>query len=209
MNILAAQRALVSAGFPLTPDGLAGPMTYAALLGYASQRSLGQLGQALGVGMAAAFPGAGIGSDLSVIHWCAQASHETEGFRYLTELGGPDYFKRYEGNKDLGNTQPGDGYNYRGRGIFQITGRWNYAHFGAEVGEPLEANPGLAAQPGIAVKVACQFWLERHIGPLAEANDIQGVTRKINGGLNGLADRLAVTNRLLGLFGVHLLSDNA
>lgn len=197
---MSVQSALVAAGFPLTLDGIIGPNTYGALLSYAAQRPLGALGAALAAGMAVAFPTSAITSDLQVCHWIAQATHETEGFRYLTELGGASYFARYEGNKALGNTKPGDGYLYRGRGIFQITGRWNYAHYGVALGEPLEGNPGIAAQPDIAVKIACAFWTEHHIGALADDDDVEGVTRKINGGLTGLTAREAILDRMKGLY---------
>lgn len=196
MNVAGLQTALTAKGYPCKPDGALGPATYAALLSYASQRPLGPVGVALGNGCAAAFPPAGITTSLRVAHWIAQATHETEGFRYLTEIGGSSYFAKYDGRADLGNTHPGDGFTYRGRGIFQITGRWNYAHFGVEIGQPLEAQPNLAAQPAIAVAIACKYWTERDIGPIADADDIEGVTRKINGGLNGLDERETILNRV-------------
>ena len=197
---MSVQSALVAAGFPLKVDGILGPATFSALLSFASHRPLGPLGVALGAAMAVAFPMSAITSDLQVCHWVAQATHETEEFRYLTELGGSSYFARYEGDSSLGNTKPGDGFLFRGRGIFQITGRWNYAHYAAKLGEPLLDNPNLAAQPTVAVKIACAFWTEHGIGRLADADDVEGVTRKINGGLNGLADREAILIRLKGLY---------
>lgn len=202
MDIQATQGRLIASGYSCTADGIIGPITYAALLGYAAQRQLGPMGQSLGAGMAASFPAKGISSDLNVAHWIAQMTHETEEFRYLTELGGSDYFKQYEFDKGLGNTHPGDGFAYRGRGLIQITGRWNYRHFGEEVGEPLETNPGLAAQPSVAVKIACQFWSERGIIPLADDDDIERVTRKVNGGLNGLSDREAILLRVKTAMGI-------
>ena len=202
MNVTALQKALTAAGYACTADGALGPNTYAALLSYASGRQLGAIGPQLGAGMVAAFAPSGIVSDLEVAHWIAQAAHETEGFRYLTELGGSSYFAKYDGRKDLGNTHPGDGFTYRGRGIFQITGRWNYAHYGAELGLDLEGNPNLAAQPDIAVKTACKFWVDNHIGPPADADDLEAVTRKVNGGLNGLADRQDMLTRVKRIMGI-------
>jgi putative chitinase len=67
---------------------------------------------------------------LRLCHFLAQAAHETDGFRTLEEYGGPAYFIRYEGRRDLGNTQAGDGVRYHGRGILQLTGRANYHRFG-------------------------------------------------------------------------------
>jgi len=200
MTLARLQAALTAAGRPCAGEPSLGPITLAALLGYAAGRPLGPLGQALGLAAADQFPRHAIDTDLRRIHWIAQAAHETEGFRYLTELGGPAWFEAYEGRADLGNTRPGDGFLFRGRGLFQITGRFNYRHFGAAIGEPLEDNPGLAAQPAIAVRLACQFWTERAIAPCADADDLEAVTRKINGGLNGLADRRAITQRLKDLF---------
>ncbi len=202
MDVRALQSRLATQGYAGHVDGQLGPMTYAALLAFAARRPLGPLGQALGLAMVASFPGAGVATDLQRLHWIAQACHETEGFRFLTEQGSAAYFQRYEADPALGDVRLGDGALYRGRGLFQITGRWNYAHFGALVGEPLEDNPGLAAQPGVAVRLACAFWAERGIGPHADQDDVPAVTRKINGGLAGLAERQALTDRLKILCGL-------
>lgn len=202
MNIAALQTALTAAGYPCASDGTFGPVTYGALLSYAAQRQLGQFGQDLGAGMVANLAAHGITSDLGLVHWTAQTCHETEGYRYLTELGGPGYFAQYDGRADLGNTQPGDGFRFRGRGAIQITGRWNYQHFGQEIGQDLIDNPDLAATPAVAVAIACQFWQERGVEVLADADNIEGVTHKINGGLNGLADRQAITARLKRVCGL-------
>ena len=206
VNVAVVQGRLAAAGYACSADGVMGAMTYAALLGYAARRALGPLGQALGVAIEAGFPAYGIAGDLEMVHWIAQAAHETEGFRFLTEQGGAAYFARYDVGtplgEALGNTRPGDGAAFIGRGLFQISGRWNYAHFGAAVGEPLLDNPALAAQPGIAVKLACAFWRERRIGASAEVDDCEAVTRLVNGGLGGLADRQAATDRLKALCGL-------
>lgn len=202
MDVRVLQQRLTAAGHACPADGALGAMTYAALLGYASERRLGPAGQALGLAMAQALPASAIGEGLETAHWIAQACHETGGFRFLTELGDAAHFARYEGQMALGDTEPGDGFRYRGRGLFQITGRWNYRHFGAAIGEPLEDNPNLAAQPGIAVRLACAFWAEREIGPHARADDCDAVTRLINGGLTGLAERRALTDRLKSIWGL-------
>lgn len=146
------------------------------------------------------FPAFGITGDGEQEMFLAQGSHETAGFQFFTELGGPSYFLKYEGNKSLGNTQAGDGVRFKGRGIFQITGRWNYQHFGGEINVDLVAHPELAAEPDTAVLLACTFWRDRHIGPLAIAGDLDGVTRKINGGLNGLQDRADALQRAKDAF---------
>lgn len=136
----------------------------------------------------------GINTPLRVAHFLAQAAHETAGFTTLVELGSEAYFNKRYGpgtgaGKRLGNTQVGDGARFRGRGIFQCTGRDNYRYFGQRIGIDLIENPGLADEPLYSLKIACEYWTVRGINPLADRDDVEGVTRKINGGQNGLADR--------------------
>ena len=126
---------------------------------------------------------------LRLCHFLAQAAHESDGFRTLTEYGGPTYFKRYDGRRDLGNTLPGDGARYHGRGIFQLTGRFNYRRFGALIGIDLEAEPERAMEPAISLSIAFAYWREREINAAADADDVARVTKLINGGRTGLADR--------------------
>lgn len=132
---------------------------------------------------------------LRICHFLAQAAHESDGFRTLTEYGGPAYFKRYDGRRDLGNTQAGDGARFHGRGIFQLTGRVNYRRYGALIGLDLEADPECAKEPAISLAVAFAYWRDRHCNAAADADDIAAVTKLINGGRNGLAER----TRLLAL----------
>lgn len=131
----------------------------------------------------------GITTRLRLCHFLAQAAHETDGFRTLEEYGGPAYFVRYEGRRDLGNTQAGDGIRYHGRGIFQLTGRANYRRFGQVLGIDLEAEPERAKEPAVALSVAFAYWRERGLTAAADADDIERVTKLINGGRNGLAAR--------------------
>lgn len=126
---------------------------------------------------------------LRICHFLAQAAHESDGFRTLTEYGGPAYFRRYDGRRDLGNTFPGDGARYHGRGLFQLTGRFNYRRFGALIGIDLEADPDRAMEPAISLAIAFAYWRERDINAAADADDVARVTRLINGGRTGLADR--------------------
>lgn len=134
-------------------------------------------------------PGYGVATRLRICHFLAQAAHETDAFRTLEEYGGPAYFIRHEGRRDLGNTQAGDGVRYHGRGIFQLTGRANYRRFGQLLGIDLEAEPEHAKDPAIALAVAFAYWHERGIGAAADADDVERVTKLINGGRNGLAER--------------------
>jgi len=97
----------------------------------------------------------------------------------------------YEGRKDLGNTEPGDGKRYKGRGPIQLTGRASYRKAGEALGLELEQNPEMAARPEIGCQVAGWFWQTRKLNALADTDDFQQITRRINGGLNGLPQREA------------------
>lgn len=128
----------------------------------------------------------------------AQAAHETGGFKWMHELGGRSYFNKYEPGtaigKRLGNTQIGDGYRFRGRGIFQLTGRYNYQRYGELLAVDLVHNPDSAADPIIACHIACEYWKQTKLNPLADDNNLREITRRINGGYNGWDDRLRYYN---------------
>jgi putative chitinase len=137
-------------------------------------------------------PQYGITTPLRLAHFWAQASHECHGFRTMFEYWGPTAAQtRYEGRKDLGNIQPGDGYRFRGRGIFQLTGRANYAEMGKKLNLDLVNDPDKASDPETALRIACEYWKSRGLNALADKNDIVAITKRINGGTNGLADRRA------------------
>lgn len=85
----------------------------------------------------------------------------------------------------------GDGWTYRGRGIIQLTGRENYTAAGLALRLPLADDPDLAADPTTAARIAAWYWRTRHVNGHADAADVMGATRAINGGLHGLADRTA------------------
>jgi putative chitinase len=91
----------------------------------------------------------------------------------------------------LGNTQPGDGFRYRGRGLIQITGRANYTECGAALGFDLEGEPEKLGEPELAARSAAWFWDSRSLNDLADNGDFMAITKRINGGLNGYADRVA------------------
>ena len=132
----------------------------------------------------------------------AQAAHETGGFNTLREYGNDDYFNRYEGRLDLGNNQKGDGLKFKGRGIFQTTGRLNYLSVSKKIfGDArLLDNPALLENPEYATLSALHYWNERNLNAYADNNDFIGLTKRINGGTNGLSDRnkywLALTSMI-------------
>ncbi|MEN5304839.1 MULTISPECIES: glycoside hydrolase family 19 protein [unclassified Pseudomonas] len=137
-----------------------------------------------------------------VAAFIAQVGHESGQFRYVKELGSDRYLARYDtGNLALrlGNTPQadGDGQLYCGRGLIQVTGRNNYqacsrALFGDE---RLLAQPQLLEQPRWACESAAWFWHSRGLNALADRGEFNRITRHINGGLNGLEDRLKLWAR--------------
>lgn len=170
----------------------------------------------------------GIEHPLDQAHFLAQIGHETNGFLWLAELWGPTaQQRRYERDftrpwtsKDarnslaftLGNSEKGDGSRYRGHGLIHTTGRTNHRIVTERLREKLmvgqcmmyvpdfEAEPKLLTDPTWAAYSAADYWERRNITPLALADDVDAVTRKVNGGINGLADRkerLLVARRVL------------
>lgn len=106
------------------------------------------------------------------------------------------------GRRHLGNTHQGDGWLYRGRGLIQVTGRTNYTACGAALGLDLLAVPDLLLSPDHAAASAAWFWRSKDCNSFADAGDITGCTRRINGGLNGIEDRRtlwALANKLMGV----------
>jgi putative chitinase len=129
-----------------------------------------------------------LNTKLRMAHFLAQAAHESAHFGTLTEYATG---QAYEGRKDLGNTQQGDGVRFKGRGIFQVTGRANYKKYGDKIGVDLVSNPALAADPENSVRTALEYWKDHGLNVLADQDMIKAITRKINGGYNGLDERLS------------------
>lgn len=154
----------------------------------------------------AAMTAYGIDTPLRAAAFLAQLAHESGEFRWMEELWGPTPAqKRYEPPSELaaklGNTQPGDGKRYKGRGPIQITGRYNYAKYGGLLGRDLVGQPALAAAPEIAFATAGLFWQSNGLNELADARQFVAITRRINGGTNGLADRQMYYERAKAVFG--------
>jgi putative chitinase len=128
-----------------------------------------------------------------VAAFVAQIGHESGQLVYVREIWGPTVAqKKYEGRVDLGNTVAGDGFKYRGRGLIQVTGRANYAACGGALGVDLIRRPELLEQPEYACLSAAWFWATHGLNTLADAGKFETITRRINGGLNGQDDRLAL-----------------
>lgn len=135
----------------------------------------------------------GIDTPLRIAAWLAQISHESAQLCRTVEIWGPtDAQRRYEGRADLGNVRAGDGERFKGRGLIQITGRANYAAYSRSAGIDFTALPEQLAQPTHAALSAGWYWRERGLNALADARDMVQITRRINGGENGLRARLDI-----------------
>lgn len=126
----------------------------------------------------------------------AQLAHESGELRWFEEL---DSGRQYEGRRDLGNVEPGDGPRYKGRGPIQITGRSNYRNAGRALGLDLEGNPSLAAEPEVGFRTAAWYWNSRGINAPADGGDFDRTTYLVNGGTNGAAERRAYYRRALAV----------
>lgn len=124
----------------------------------------------------------------------AQIGHESGQLRYVKELASGE---AYEGRKDLGNTSPGDGARYKGRGLIQITGRSNYALASLALGLPLLEKPELLEEDQNACRSAGWFWYKSNLNSLADMGLFREITKRINGGYNGYADRYKLYQRAL------------
>ncbi len=136
-----------------------------------------------------------------VAAWLAQLAHESGQLRYVRELASGE---AYEGRKDLGNTQPGDGARFRGRGLIQITGRANYEQLRVALGLDCVAHPEILEDPHNAARVSGWFWKGRGLNELADGGTVNftKITRRINGGTNGLADREMFYSRARAALGL-------
>lgn len=156
----------------------------------------------------------GIKTDLQQAHFLAQIGHESGGFTRLVEnlnYGSLGLLKTWPSRFDeesaarmarkpelianhvyggrLGNTEPGDGWRYRGRGLIQLTGKANYAEAAEAIGMPLVEQPELLEQPEAAALSAAWYWASRNLNTLADRDDVVTITKRINGGTHGIDDR--------------------
>lgn len=140
-----------------------------------------------------------INTKLRVAHFLAQVLHESGEFRYMQELASG---QAYEGRKDLGNTYPGDGMKYKGRGLIQLTGRKNYQTYSTATGVNFVVEPTLVKEPKWATDVAGWYWKINGLNAFADANDINIITKRINGGYNGLELRKAYLTKAKLVLGI-------
>ncbi|HEX8699171.1 MAG TPA: peptidoglycan-binding protein [Myxococcaceae bacterium] len=203
----------------LGADGVVGPRTWAALAaaptrptdpgpvkGGVSVQQLRQIMPHLSTARAnevlphlnKAMVEAGINTPKRQAAFLAQLAHESAEFRYFEELASG---AAYEGRKDLGNIHPGDGVRYKGRGPIQLTGRANYRAAGKALGIDLEGNPRRAADVDVGFRTAAWFWNSRNLNSYADQGNFREITRRINGGFNGLAAREAYYARAKQVLG--------
>lgn len=142
-----------------------------------------------------ALPKYQLNTPLRVCHFFAQIGHESMSFVYTREIASG---AAYEGRSDLGNTQKGDGVRFKGRGLIQLTGRDNYRKYGGHISIDLLKKGNehiIATTPKYALDVSLWFWKSRKLNRYADRDDLKAVTRRVNGGYNGLVDRQAYLNR--------------
>lgn len=175
-------------------------------------------------------PSYGIDTPLRQAHFLAQVAHESGGFKYAVEnlnysanalyavfrkyfpsLAVADGYARqpekiankvYANRLGNGDEASGDGYKYRGRGLIQLTGKDNYTSFGAKAQIDAVGNPDIVATPEYSLASACWFWQSRNLNKYADADDVVMVTKRINGGTNGLENREHFLEEFKKLLGV-------
>jgi putative chitinase len=136
-----------------------------------------------------------INTPLRIAHFLAQVGHESGDLIYCEEIADGS---AYEGRADLGNTQPGDGPRFKGRGLIQLTGRANYTAYGKARNRDFVTAQNylaIATDANLAVDVSCWFWTVHGLNAKADADNLNGITTVVNGRLNGLADRAAHLQR--------------
>lgn len=133
----------------------------------------------------------------------AQLAHESGEYRWMEEIWGPTAAQQgYEFRVDLGNTQAGDGYLYRGRAGIGITGRANYQKLTNDSGVDFVGDPDKAMQPQYATEASGWFWWTHNLNVIAQMNWFKTCTKIINGGYNGLAERIRYNDANRAILGL-------
>ena len=217
----AVQLRLRAKGYVISLDGVIGPETYTALLAAVGKVPIAQMHRDLGRAAAVHFPAADITTPLRLAHCLAQSSVETRGFTRLVEdmnyraerihevwpkrfptvasavpfARNPEALANKVYGGRLGNLSDGDGWKYRGRGTKQTTGRDNYAQVQLVTGLNVLADPDQLADPDKGLRAGCIYWEARGCNAIADRDDIEALTKRVNGGLTGLVDRKAALAR--------------
>ena len=140
----------------------------------------------------------GIDTPLRQQHFLAQCAHESDHFQTTREYASG---RAYEGRKDLGNTHKGDGERFRGRGLIQLTGRFNYTTAAKELDDPtILSTPEVVERFPLAATVSGWFWAKNNINKHADRDDVRAVTKVVNGGYNGLDSRQAALKNAKSAF---------
>lgn len=139
--------------------------------------------------LTSALPKYQVNTPLRIAHFLSQVGHESMSFVYTQEIASGE---AYEGRADLGNTEKGDGVRFKGRGLMQLTGRANYKSYGKHINIDLLKLGNeqiVATTPKYSLDVSLWFWDSRKLNRYADNDDIRSITRRVNGGYNGLEDR--------------------
>ena len=149
-------------------------------------------------------PEFGITTSLRMAHYLAQIAHESAELRYTKELASGKAYDTGRLAVKLGNTPEadGDGQRYKGRGLIQLTGKANYKAYKEYCGFDVVSKPELLEQPLGAVRSSMWLWLKNGLNALADTDDVRAVTKRINGGYNGLAAREKYLTRAKGALGI-------
>lgn len=146
--------------------------------------------------MTAAMEEFGIDTPVRQAAFLAQVGHESGGFVWMGEVWGPTaaqllYEPPSAKATELGNRNPGDGKKFKGHGPIQITGRTNHRTCGKALGVDLETFPEKLTEPELGCRAAGWFWKTRNLNRYADSDDFRTLTRRINGGVTGIDDRMA------------------
>lgn len=151
----------------------------------------------------------GINTPLRLAHFFAQLAHESANFTRLREIGNDSYFAKYEFRDNLGNTQKGDGLKYKGRGLIQITGRYNYTALSKATGIDYVNHPEWLEREADAMTSALWFWNKSGLNKYADQDNVDAISDLINkgkltpkdyGDANGFADRAAKLKQYKAIF---------
>lgn len=140
-----------------------------------------------------------INTKLRICHYLAQVLHESGCLRYLEEIANGS---AYEGRKDLGNTEPGYGRKYKGYGLIQVTGYYNFCLVSKALRKDFINNPKLLGEPRWAALSSGWYWDRKKLNILADKDDIKSITKIVNGGLNGYIERRNWLERAKGYLNV-------